>query len=168
MKQDNPQVIEGEVLASSQQQDVSESSPSLKTSQIEFKPRAPSEGKLPDKKRKKLTLPEDSFCRHYVKMGFNATEAYLKVKPKVLRETATVKGFMYLQKPRVQDRIIQIINSSELKELEIINKALESKTPDQISWKEIHSFTRTALELKGKLNKAGPQTKVNIGLVVER
>lgn len=157
--QDNTQSLQGQVLSAP---DSPPASGCLNVDDIEFKPKAP------DKTKDKITLMEDAFCRSYVKVGFNATKAYQQLRPKMTDKIAKERGYKYLLKQRVKDRIVQIINQSELKEMEIINRALETETPKQISWKEIHSFTRTALELKGKLNKDQKGPNINIGLVIER
>lgn len=116
----------------------------------------------------KLNLKEEIFCKKYIEEGFNGTKAYLAVKPNIKRNSASVRAVELLKKDSVKARIVKLLNASELEEVKVIAKAIKGKTPKNISWKEIHSFIRTSLELKGKLNKEAVKTDINIGMFVSK
>ena len=120
-KQDKPKPLEGEIVKTDLTQ---------KESNKVFL-----EKNAPPKERKKLTLLEESFCRKYIEEGFIGGRAYQKARPQVTPDSARSRALVLLRRPYIQDRIVTILNESELKELEIINQALSSKTPEQISWK---------------------------------
>lgn len=116
----------------------------------------------------RLNYKEELFCQKYVEFGFNAMKAYLAIRPRVKPTSASDAGSKLLKLGHIKMRITKIIGQSELDELEVIARALKSKTPTQISWKALHSYIRTSLELKGKLNKDKKSTSVKIGLVITR
>lgn len=116
----------------------------------------------------KSSLLYNKFAQLYIKHNFNATKAYMELYPSSNSNTASSSGYSLLQQPRVKELIVNIINSCDIRELKVISQAIETKNPDTISWKDKHSFIRTSLELKGRLNKDKSNKQVNIALVVSK
>ena len=53
----------------------------------------------------KLSHTEESFIAEYIANGFNGTQAYLKVKPKVKEAVAAASATRFLKKVSVQNAI---------------------------------------------------------------
>jgi len=105
------------------------------------------------------------FCNEYVNNGMNGTQAYISIYKNKNVSTAKVSASRMLSNPNIREYIVGLLPKDDLKEQDLIYKAFNSEKPKNISWRDIHKFVRTSLELKGKLNK-DKNTDVKIGLVI--
>ena len=114
-------------------------------------------------KKDELTVKQKAFADEYL-LDFNASRAYKKIYKQDNDKTCEVSASKLLSNTKVRKQVLDRL-PSEIKTADIITKALNRKTPDNISWKDIHRFVNTALKLKGYLGDK-PQTDIKIGLVV--
>ena len=109
---------------------------------------------------------EDMFAKLYIKHRFNGTRAYMELKPNQSEASARMNASKLMANPAVRAKIISLLPQDDLEELTLIKKAFAAETPDNISYKELHSFVRTSLELKNKLGNRAGNTDIKIGLVI--
>jgi hypothetical protein len=67
---------------------------------------------MPKVLNKELTDVQDAFCKEYLNNGFNATQAYLTVKPNVTNRSAGVNASKLLGKYEVQKHLQQLQHKS--------------------------------------------------------
>jgi hypothetical protein len=69
---------------------------------------------------------EERFLNHYLNNGFNATQAYISIKPKASYETAKTEGNLMAKKPQVvmgiEKRLAEERQKEEIKKSEIVTK----------------------------------------------
>ncbi len=69
---------------------------------------------------------EERFLNHYLNNGFNATQAYIAIKPKAAYDTAKHEGNIMAKKPHVimgiEKRLAEERQKEEIKKSEIVSK----------------------------------------------
>lgn len=102
---------------------------------------------------------EQSFTKAYAANGFNGTQAYLSVRPKVTYETAATAASVLLKKPEVQEALDLLLTKGDDK-----NLAKRVATRDHLiletheiyekaKGKEQFKTALSAIDQKGRLNR---------------
>ena len=103
----------------------------------------------------KLSPLEELFVSEYISNGFNGTQAYLKVKPKVKEAVAAASATRFLKKVNVQNAIDAHLK--ERKEDSIANRDYLTKEAHEIGTEarkdKNYGSALTAVDLKAKLNQ---------------
>lgn len=114
-------------------------------------------------------IKTDKFAITFIKNGGNQADAYRKTvgNDKMSSKSASEAGGRMLDKAIVKKTIVDLLPRDN-KHASIIKQAFKANRPQDITWKELHAYLRTSLELKGELNTQSKAPNVNIGLVVQR
>ena len=102
-----------------------------------------------------LTPLQQAFIPAYIASGFNATQAYLKIKPSVTYETAMNNSSRLLRDEQVAQALSDQFSNQRDKSIATRgNLTLEAHEVYEKAWdKELLGTCLSAIELKGKLNR---------------
>src|SRR3990167_74971 len=112
----------------------------------------------------KVGLFDESFANAYVRFGFNGTRAVKSIRTDLTDESAAQLASGTLKKENVVKRIMDLL-PKQSKARALIYEALNVDRPKNISWRDLHKYVVTDLELRGELKQA--EQKVNVGIIIE-
>ena len=112
----------------------------------------------------KVELLEEAFANAYVRFGFNGTRAMKSIRGDITEESAAQASSVNLKKQNVVRRIMELL-PKQSKARAVIYEALHAERPKNISWRDLHKYVITDLELNGELKQAIAST--NIGIIIE-
>ena len=110
-------------------------------------------------------IVKKQFAKEFVKNGFNGKRAYMTVKKAKDNNATEVSASRLLSNPKVKQSIIDLLPKDDV-ETGIIKEALNSKRPQDISWKDLRGYTELSLKLKGHLGSESNKPSVNVGIVI--
>ena len=113
-----------------------------------------------------LTTDEESFVDAYLRHNLNGVKAMLELRPDLEYGSASTRSSFMLGNPNVRRALQKRLAKDEVQEASLIQKAFAAELPEKISYKELHSFVRTSLEMKGKIGQHKTDQDVKIGLVI--
>ena len=112
----------------------------------------------------KTPIMEEAFANAYVRFGFNGTRAIKSIRTDITDESARVLASQYLARDNVAKRVMDLL-PKQSKAKALIYEALRSERPKNISWRDLHKYVVTDLELRGELKQA--EQRVNVGIIIE-
>jgi|SRR3990167_98452 len=121
-------------------------------------------------KSNNLTFSQKKFVSGVVS-GLKPTASARIAYPTQTNGSVKVQATENMKKPKIKNAIERALIKSNLSEqriTDIISDAMGTDTPNTIDWNTKHNYIKTALQLKGYLNKdSNHNTQVNIGLNLE-
>lgn len=118
-----------------------------------------------------LTPVQKAFVGEYIKNGYNATQAYLSIRPEVSYKTAQASASQYLSNPIIKQAVEGATNRTLNKAIatreHLINEAHDIL--EAAKQEKQYSTALNAVDLKAKLNKlydkSEPETEGYIKLI---
>ncbi len=113
----------------------------------------------------KKSLGDKRFKAEYIKTNFNGVQAIKNINPNISDSGANKQAIEAVK--RTRDDILALFPSLD-SSAEVLSQALDSPTPDTISWKDKLSANRDVLNVRGMLSDKHQATQTNIALVVQK
>ena len=112
----------------------------------------------------KIEALTEAFAHAYVRFGFNGARAMRSIRTDLTDESAKTEASRLLTFDTVRNRIMELL-PKQSKAKALIYEALRSERPKNISWRDLHKYVVTDLELRGELKQA--EQRVNVGIIIE-